>query len=269
MPSRATTIAAVLELDVAYRPFGALHVGARRSPVRTPDDLLRLARAARAMPGVSVHGIMAYEAHVAGLTDRNPFTPALNPLKRWLKRITVPAASDLRARAVAALRAEGFAITVVNGGGTGSLETTAAEDAVTEVTVGSAFLAPHLFDYFEGLDLEPACFFACDVVRASDRGLVTCLGGGYPASGEAGKDRLPLPWLPPGLALLDLEGAGEVQTPLSTRACPVPLALGDPVFFRHAKAGEVAERFNEFLLLQGEKVVGRAPTYRGEGRAFL
>ncbi|MCO4774321.1 MAG: amino acid deaminase/aldolase, partial [Deltaproteobacteria bacterium] len=93
-------------------------------------------------------------------------------------------------------------------------------------------------------------------------------GGGYVASGEAGPDKLPVPWLPEGLALLDLEGAGEVQTPLRVPA-GVSLGIGDPVFLRHAKAGELAEHFTEYVLLRGESVVGRVPTYRGEGQCFL
>jgi D-serine deaminase-like pyridoxal phosphate-dependent protein len=88
------------------------------------------------------------------------------------------------------------------------------------------------------------------------------------ASGEAGPDRLPIPSLPEGLALLPREGAGEVQTPL-TVAAGVELALGDPVFFRHAKAGELAEHVSEYLLLRGDRIEARAPTYRGLGRCFL
>ena len=88
------------------------------------------------------------------------------------------------------------------------------------------------------------------------------------ASGEPGWDRLPVPWWPQGLSLLKMEGAGEVQTPLR---CPsdVSLVVGDPVFFRHAKAGELAERFNEYLLIREGKLVAVEPTYRGEGRCFL
>ncbi len=46
------------------------------------------------------------------------------------------------------------------------------------------------------------------------------------------------------------------------------LGLGDRIWFRHAKAGELAERFTEFALVAGEEVVGRAATYRGEGQCF-
>jgi D-serine deaminase-like pyridoxal phosphate-dependent protein len=259
----STTCRAVIEVDVSYRPVGGrLHLGARRSPVRTPVAALALARAARSMPGVAIDGIMAYEAHIAGLPD-------LNVARRLFKRLAIPAAAALRGEVVAALRAEGLAPALVNAGGTGSLATSAADPAVTEVTAGSGFLAPHLFDRYDSIALEPACWFACPVVRVPDPGHVTCLGGGWIASGAAGADRLPVPALPAGLELTDAEGAGEVQTPLRTARCTRKLAVGDPVFFRHAKAGEVAEHANEVLLVDGDRIVGPARTYRGEGGCWI
>jgi D-serine deaminase-like pyridoxal phosphate-dependent protein len=139
---------------------------------------------------------------------------------------------------------------------------------LTEVTAGSGFLDSHLFDYYRnGPRLEPAAFFALQVVRRPQPGIVTCMGGGYVASGPAGSDKLPLPWLPRGVALLGVEGAGEVQTPL-TVPDSVHLSLGDPVFFRHAKAGELAEHFTSYQLLRGAAIASEAPTYRGMGRCF-
>lgn len=261
---------AVLELDVSYRPLGGrLHLGARRSPLRSPEDVVALARAAARIEGVRIAGLMGYEAHVAGVPDQNPFSPAMNPLRKALKRLAVPAVSRLRSRTVAALAAEGVELHLVNGGGTGSVSSTAAESCITEVTAGSGFLCSHLFDYFQGQDLEPAAFFALEICRVSDPGHVTCAGGGYVASGEPGLDRLPLPWLPRGLAYVPMEGAGEVQTPLRLGPASPPLAAGDPVVFRHAKAGELAERFDEYLLVGGGRILAREPTYRGQGRCFL
>ena len=98
--------------------------------------------------------------------------------------------------------------------------------------------------------------------------MATVLGGGYLASGAAGADRLPRPVLPPGLRLDRQEGAGEVQTPLLGEAAGA-LRVGDRVWFRHAKAGELCERFDAVHLVRGGEVVETVPTYRGEGRAFL
>ncbi|PLW74406.1 alanine racemase, partial [Streptomyces sp. DJ] len=99
-------------------------------------------------------------------------------------------------------------------------------------------------------------------------GAVTVLGGGYPASGPAGRDRLPVPWLPRGLSYDPREGAGEVQTPL-LGAAAADLRVGDRVWFRHAKAGELCERFETLHLVEGDRVVASVPTYRGEGKTFL
>jgi len=257
---------AVLELDVSYRR-GPLHLGVRRSPIRSPADAVKMARLTREIAGVELGGIMAYEAHVAGVPDASPFAPAMNPLKRAMKALAMPEVRRLRADTVEALRADGFALEIINGGGTGSVHLTSTEEVVTEVTAGSAFICSHLFSAFVDLDLEPAAWFACEAVRRSDAGMVTCLGGGYVASGQPGWDKLPLPVQPPGLAYLSIEGAGEVQTPL--RNVPETLRLGDPVLFRHAKAGELAERFNEYLLLREGRIASREPTYRGQGQCFL
>ncbi|MCB9795038.1 MAG: alanine racemase [Alphaproteobacteria bacterium] len=260
---------ACLELDVSYRPLGGrLHLGVRRSPIRGVAQALQLVRDFRGSDGARISALMAYEAHVAGVPDANPFAPAMNAPKRAMKRLAQPAVARLRAEVVAALRAEGVDLELVNGGGTGSVALTTQEACVTEVTAGSGFVCSHLFSCFIDLDLEPAAYFALEACRSSDPGYVTCLGGGYVASGEPGWDKLPLPVDPPGLRFVELEGAGEVQTPLRVPA-GVQLAPGEPVLFRHAKAGELAERFNEYLLVRGGELVGREPTYRGQGQAFL
>jgi D-serine deaminase-like pyridoxal phosphate-dependent protein len=149
------------------------------------------------------------------------------------------------------------------------LRSTAGDPAVTEVTAGSAFYAPGLFLHFKEVSFLPAAFFALQVVRLPSPDIVTCQGGGYVASGAPGPDKLPYPVLPPGLTYLPLEGAGEVQTPLRLPAGAPRLRVGDPVFFQHAKAGELAERFNDFYLVRGTEIVDRVKTYRGEGMAFL
>jgi D-serine deaminase-like pyridoxal phosphate-dependent protein len=213
------------------------------------------------LPELRFDGIMAYEAQIAGLADRGV-------AKRALKRLSRPRVIESRAEIVRALTARGLAPALVNGGGTGSLDANTHERVLTEIAVGSGFLASHLFDGYRGLSLRPAAFFALQVVRKPAPGIVTCHGGGWVASGAAGRDRLPRPVLPRRLALLDLEGAGEVQTPLRV-PWGVDLALGDPVFFRHAKAGELAEHAREYILVRGDTAVETTPTYRGMGKCFL
>ncbi len=252
-----TQIPIVIDIDTSWRPVRGLHVGVRRSPLRDPAAVVALARAIAAP--LTFHGIMGYEAQLAGLADRSP-------LIRALKRGSEPAVAAQRAAIVDALRAAGLTPQLVNGGGTGSVDWSSGDISLTELTVGSGFLCSHLFDHYRGLALEPAICFGLQIVRRPAPGLATCLGGGWIASGAAGVDRLPQPAWPHGCALLPREGAGEVQTPLSVSA---DLALGDPVFFRPAKAGELAEHVAEYLLVRDDKIVGRAPTYRGLGQVFL
>jgi D-serine deaminase-like pyridoxal phosphate-dependent protein len=253
----------VIELDASWRPLGA-HVGVRRSPVRSADDLARVLAHIATKPALRCIGVMTYEAHIAGLPDRNPFKRTMNGAFGFVRRRSLRPLATLRAQVADVFSDAGVELELFNGGGTGSLTWAARDTRLTELTAGSGLLCPLLFDYYSNLDLEPAGFFATQVVRSSDPGYVTCQGGGWVASGEAGKDRLPRPHLPAGLRPVDAEGTGEVQTPLRVPR-GMTLAPGDPVLFRHAKAGEPAERLDAFLLVQGGEIVERAPTYRGLG----
>lgn len=265
------TIDVVVEIDLALRPFGDVHLGVRRSPLRTAADLMAFVDRIATCENLRFRGTMGYEAQVAGLGDDLPGGLAArvrSAAGRAMKARSQAAITAVRQSIDAALRAAGHASHIVNGGGTGSLAWSREDPTLTEITAGSGFLCSHLFDRYRDVRLEPACYFVLPVVRIPGPQLATCMGGGYVASGQAGVDRLPVPALPSGLSLLDLEGAGEVQTPL--RLPPdVRLGVGDAVFFRHAKAGELAEHFAEYLLVRGGAIEGRAPTYRGLGKAFL
>jgi D-serine deaminase-like pyridoxal phosphate-dependent protein len=264
----AEPIRVCLELDVGWWPLGGrLKIGPKRSPVRTPDAAAALAREIAARPGVRLAGLMAYEGHIAGVGDDVPGSRLRNAAVRAMQRRS---ARELRARRAAVVEAVSAVTSLefVNGGGTGSLTATASEPAVTEVTAGSGFYHSVLFDHYRSLDLRPAAGFAMPVVRKPSRAIATVLGGGYVASGPPGKDRLPEPYLPPGLRLDGFEGAGEVQTPV-LGAAAAELELGDRVYFRHAKAGELCERFASLYLLEGRRIADEVPTYRGEGKTFL
>lgn len=264
--ARGVVVPVAIDVDMAWRAGPAV-LGVRRSPLFTPDAVLRLARAARDARGLRLRGIMGYEAQIAGLSDRDlRGRPVAAHLA--LKTLSRPTVLRRRAEVCEALRREGFSLEVVNGGGTGSLRFTASDPSVNEVVVGSGLLGAHLFDHLDEFPAEPAACFALQAVRRPAADIVTCLGGGWVASGAAGADRLPRPWLPEGLSLLPQEGAGEVQTPVrGARAREI--ALGDPVFFRHAKAGEPMDRVDRVLLVRGDAVVDEAVTYRGEGLALV
>ncbi|AGP53809.1 alanine racemase [Streptomyces rapamycinicus] len=257
-----------LELDTSLRMLGGrVRVGALRSPLREPEQLAALARAIADRPGYRLVGLMAYEGHVAGVGDAVPGSPLRSRAIRLMQSVARRELAARRAAAVRAVRAVAD-LEFVNGGGTGSVQHTAAEDAVTEIAAGSGLYQPRLFDHYTSFRGRPAALFAQPVVRRPGVGVVTVLGGGYPASGAAGRDRLPVPYLPEGLAYDSMEGPGEVQTPLLGTAAD-DLLIGDKVWFRHAKAGELCERFDTLRLIEGDRVVAEAPTYRGEGRTFL
>jgi D-serine deaminase-like pyridoxal phosphate-dependent protein len=256
-----------LDLDASLQLLGGrLHLGPRRSPVREPDQIRALARAVVGRDGFQLVGVMSYEGQIAGVGDNPPGSPVKGFGIRALQRISAGELRERRAAAVAAVR-EIAPLEFVNGGGTGSLEATAAEDAVTELGAGSGLYSPGLFDQYLGFRHRPAAFFALPVVRRPAPEVATVLGGGWIASGPIGKDRQPIPSWPTGLKLTATEGAGEVQTPL-TGAAARDLRIGDRVWFRHAKAGELCERVDELHLVDGDRLLGSVPTYRGEGHDF-
>jgi D-serine deaminase-like pyridoxal phosphate-dependent protein len=258
----------VIEVDLAYAlPIAGRRIGVKRSPIRTPDQAAELARAIDRRPGFELAGLMGYEAHIAGVGDRPRGKPLMGAAIRAMQKASAREVARRRAAVVAAVRAVA-PVAIVNGGGTGSVAATAIESAVTEVTAGSGFYAPTLFDHYTSLSLRPAAMFALPVVRKPGADIATALGGGYTASGVADATKLPEPYLPHGLRLDPDEAAGEVQTPLLGPGAE-RLRVGDRVYMRHAKAGELCERFDSLLVVENGAVVDELPTYRGEGRTFL
>ncbi|MFF3332012.1 amino acid deaminase/aldolase [Streptomyces sp. NPDC002888] len=258
-----------LELDTSLKLLGGrVRVGALRSPLHSPAQVADLARAVARRPGFKVVGIMAYEGHIAGVGDAITGRPLRSRAIRLMQATARRELAERRAAVVRAVRAVVPELEYVNGGGTGSVQTTAAEDSVTEIAAGSGLYVPRLFDNYTSFSGRPAALFAQPVVRRPGVGVVTVLGGGYPASGAPGRDRLPVPYLPEGLRYDPQEGPGEVQTPLLGSPAD-DLLIGDKVWFRHAKAGELCERFDVLHLIEGDAVTATVPTYRGEGQTFL
>lgn len=267
MDGTAAPFRCAVEVDASLRILG-MHIGVRRSPIRSAPQLKAFLLAGKKHSGVKIVGAMVYEAQLAGLGDRNPFKKFLNPIFSWIRKTSVRSVRKLRAEIPFAFSGTGATLEIFNGGGTGSINFAASEEALTEVTAGSALLCSHLFDYYSNVSFEPSAFFALQVVRSSDDRYVTCQGGGYIASGEPGWDRVPVPVFPAGSKLVSTEGCGEVQTPVQL-ASGVQLRAGDAVWFRHAKAGELAERFNEYHLISNRKIIGSAKTYRGFGQCYF
>jgi len=265
--SRREEIRVCLELDASWAAPVLGHLGVRRSPVHEPADAGALAAYIVRRPGFRLVGMMSYEAQIAGVVNRPAGRPVDGAVNRWMQSRSMPELLERRARAVAAVR-EHADLEFVNGGGTGSLEATAADASVTEIAAGSGLFGGHLFDGYAHFTPAPAAAFALDVVRSPSPAHAAILGGGWIASGPPGADRVPRIVWPEGLAMLARESAGEVQTPV-TGAAAGRLRAGDRVWFRHTKSGELSEHLNEFAVVDGDEVVDTVPTYRGEGKAFL
>jgi D-serine deaminase-like pyridoxal phosphate-dependent protein len=266
--SFVTPVRVAMDVDLSWWPLrGLVKVGPKRSPIRTADQAVALAQEIDRRERTRLVGLMAYEGQIAGVGDNVPRKAITNLLIRTMQSASAKDVAERRAEIVTAL-SEVAQLEFVNGGGTGSIELTAAEWAVTEVAAGSGFFAPILFDHYRAFRLRPAAMFALPIVRRPGPGVATALGGGYLASGVGAKDRMPVPYLPAGLRLDPYEGAGEVQTPLRGSTAD-RMRVGDRVYLRHVKAGELCERFNRLYLVTGTTIRDEVPTYRGEGRSFL
>jgi D-serine deaminase-like pyridoxal phosphate-dependent protein len=265
-PNKRENIRVAIELDSSWDAAVLGHTGVFRSPVHMPSQARALAELVVARKGFTLVGMMGYEAQIAGLANK-PASKARGVAVRWIQRQSIAELATRRGEAVAAVR-EIADLEFVNGGGTGSLESTAADDSVTEIAAGSGLFGPHLFDQYVHFSPAPAAAFSLSVVRKPRPDMATLLGGGWIASGPPTADRLPqLAW-PQGLTMVAREAAGEVQTPLRGEAA-AKLQVGDRVWLRHTKAGELSEHLDAFAIVDGDKIVETVATYRGEGKAFL
>jgi D-serine deaminase-like pyridoxal phosphate-dependent protein len=271
--SGPTRLRVCLDVDAGWWPLGGrlARIGPKRSPVHDVDRARRMAEEIEARPGTRLAGVMAYEGQIAGVGDRIPGRPlrsaAIRAMQSASERELRRRLPDVIAAVREAVTAAGGRLEFVNGGGTGSLARTATAGVVDELAAGSGFYAPALFDNYRSLDLEPAAFFCLPVVRRPVGGVAVLLGGGYLATGPAESDRLPEPYLPGGLRFDRQEGAGEVQSPV-LGAAAYQLRVGDRVYLRHAKAGELCERFDSLYLVEGDRIIDEVTTYRGDGKAF-
>jgi D-serine deaminase-like pyridoxal phosphate-dependent protein len=264
--SHAVQVRTAIDVDAGLR-MGGQHVGPKRSPLHDAADVVALAREIGSRSGFRLVGAMTYEGQVAGVQDEVPSQRARSAVVRRIKALSLTQLETRRREVADALAAAGVELEFWNAGGTGSVEAAASDAVVTEVAAGSGLLAPTLFDHYKSFDARPAAFFGVPVTRRPSPQVATVHGGGFVASGPAGKDRLPIPWAPAGLRLTGLEGAGEVQTPVTGHPAAL-LAIGDLVWFRHAKSGELFEHTTTVQLLSGARFVEEVPTYRGLGLVF-
>lgn len=255
-----------LDLDLSD-DYPGLHFGVWRSSIQSIKDLESILPSIKKMAFIKLDGLMGYEAQVAGVGDSTPGGGIKNALIRSLKKKSIKNINKNRKEAVELIESHGINLNIVNGGGTGSLESTKLEACVTEVTVGSGFYNSHLFDYYKNFQLQAALFYGVQIVRKPTPNIYTCHGGGFIASGSTEATKAPIVHLPENGSLDKLEGAGEVQTPIRFNNLNEELQIGDPVYFRHAKAGELCERFNKIIFLDSDSH-REVDTYRGQGVSF-
>ena len=228
-------IRVAIDIDLSWRPFGGIvKIGPKRSPIRTAEAAVTLAQEIEQRERTKLVGMMGYEGQIAGIGDNVPGKAISNLMVRAMKSASARDVSERRAEIVTAL-SEVSQLEFVNGGGTGSIELTAAEWAVTEVAAGSGFYAPVLSDHYQAFRPRPAAMFALPVVR----------GSGV-APSVAWRAR---PALPSG-------GANRLR-------------IGDRLYFRDLEAGELCERFNRLFLVTGTTIRDELRTYRGEGKGFI
>jgi D-serine deaminase-like pyridoxal phosphate-dependent protein len=259
-----------LDLDMSWRPLPrgpVVQIGTWRSPLRSPAEAAAFAQAVLDRPGFSLVGVLGYEGQIAGLGDAPPGRPVRAAIVQAMQARSSAELNERRTEVVRRIRAIA-PLEFVNGGGTGSLESTSADKSVTELAAGSGLVGPTLFDAYAKFHPQPALLYALPVVRRPKAGVATVYSGGYVASGTGTPDRLPSPFWPAGLRLTKTEGAGEVQTPVLGTAAD-GLSIGDRVWMRHAKGGELAERLTSYQLIgPGESEAVTVPTYRGDGQCF-
>jgi D-serine deaminase-like pyridoxal phosphate-dependent protein len=256
-----------IDMDMST-DFPGIHFGVMRSPITTVIAAKKLVDSFDKYENISLTGAMGYEAQIAGLGENNPANGIKNLVIPFLKKKSIIDYTKRRQEIVEYIKSKNHPLEIVNAGGTGSIESSKQEDWVTEITVGSGFYSPALFDYYSGFKHQPAVGFAVQIVRKPKAEFYTCLGGGYIASGTIGIDKQPKPYLPKGISLTENEGTGEVQTPFEYKG-KEKIDIGDTILFRHSKAGEICERFNELYLIANGKITESVPTYRGQGKCFL
>jgi D-serine deaminase-like pyridoxal phosphate-dependent protein len=259
-----------LDLDMSWRPLPrgpVVQIGTWRSPLRSPAEAALFAETVLKRPGFALVGVLGYEGQIAGLGDAPPGRPVRAAIVQAMQARSSAELNERRTEVVRRIRAIA-PLEFVNGGGTGSLESTSADKSVTELAAGSGLVGPTLFDAYAKFHPQPALLYALPVVRRPKAGVATLFSGGYVASGTGTPDRLPSPFWPAGLRLTKTEGAGEVQTPVLGTAAD-GLQIGDRVWMRHAKGGELAERLTRYHLISpGEPDAVSVPTYRGDGQCF-
>ena len=132
-----------IDIDASWWALGGrVKIGAKRSPVRTAEQAVDLAREIDRRPQIDLVALMAYEGQIAGVGDRPPGRRMRGAAIRFMQRRSAAELAERRAAIVAASR-EVAELEFVNGGGTGSLELTVDRGGGDRGDGGVGVLRPH------------------------------------------------------------------------------------------------------------------------------
>lgn len=259
-------VAAPLCIDLnVSQVYPRLYFGTRRSSQTEPKQLSQFLKAILPSPYIYVTSLMGYDAQIAGVGDA-PLQKTKRAVIQTLKKRARKEVQKQRKRAVKVLEKQIGPLQFVNGGGTGSMAYSALCDEITEITIGSGLYRPALFDHYDDMPFEASAGYTLRATRKPDQQTVVAHGGGYIASGAINDDKAPK-LVDEALTFYHTEGAGEVQTPL--KMPKNRYKIGDSIALRHAKAGELCERFQVLHSYRDNEYVGPMKTYRGDGQCFL
>lgn len=260
-----STISCCIDIDLSVK-FPGLYFGVFRSSIASPKILEKLLKHIAPKNHIKIWGLMGYEAQVAGVADNTKGQTFMNQIIRFLKKKSLPIIAQRRKACADIIRNFTGSEIQINGGGTGSIQNTLCEEGITEVTVGSGYFQSHIFDQFVNINHTPAAGFALRITRNPAPNIFTCQSGGYIASGPINTSKQPCFYYPSDLKWLKNEGFGEVQTPFISKSNA--LKVGDLIFLRHAKAGELSEHFETIHLIKHNAYFGTWKTYRGNHFSF-
>lgn len=173
----------VLDLDAVNHNAGDMLRRAAGTTIRLESKSLRclpLIEHLLRTPGV--RGALALTLCEA---RHPPAAAAGQPRARAIRAMKAASRRELAERRAAAVEAVSRVtrLRFVNGGGSGSIDSTRREECITEIAAGSGFIGPALFDRYVDMAPRPAMYFGLDVVRRPAPGIATLLGGGWVASG--------------------------------------------------------------------------------------
>ena len=246
-----------LDCDASLR-VGRVHLGVRRSPTRTPEQALAVVRAALGV-GLDVRGVMFYDAQVAGLPDAGPH---VRVLKRRSVRELARAARRRGGRgaqrdrpAVRQRRGHGQPAPV-RGATRSSPSWPPGPGSTRRRSSTATTTSPSARRW------RSRCRWCGGRHRATSRpsAAATCRAVSRGGRGCRRRCVVACRWCAP-------------RRPVRCRRrCTATdadgLRVGDRVWLRGAKAGELLERFDVVHLVSGGELVGTVPSYRGEGRNF-